>query len=181
MPIHDIRTLGSGDVRRIAEIDRSEAVEIEYTVENGRLVQRPAIFAEVPPWDPHGDGPHSVAGLIGFVEPLVTGGATLLGAFDGETLLGLAVIDEDYEPSMAWLAFLHVSRPHRRRGVAAALWDTAVDLARTAGATSMYVSATPTGSAVGFYLSRGCTLADPVHSELYELEPHDIHLICDLA
>jgi hypothetical protein len=42
------------------------------------------------------------------------------------------------------------------------------------------VSATSTGSAVGFYLSRGCRLADPVHPKLFELEPVDIHLVLDL-
>jgi len=76
--------------------------------------------------------------------------------------------------------FLYVSRPHRGRGVASALWDAATDAAMRAGATSLYVSAVPTGSAVGFYLSRGCRLADPVHPALYAKEPDDIHLICSL-
>jgi predicted N-acetyltransferase YhbS len=70
---------------------------------------------------------------------------------------------------------------HRRLGAASSLWDAGVDLARGAGATSLYVSATPTGSAVGFYLSRGCQLADPVHPDLFAHEPDDIHLTYDLA
>ncbi len=82
-----------------------------------------------------------------------------------------------FEPGLAWLATLHVSRTHRRRGVASALWEAGVALAREAGARSLYVSATPTGSAVGFYLGRGCQLADPVHLELFANEPEDIHLI----
>jgi len=49
-----------------------------------------------------------------------------------------------------------------------------------AGAESMYVSAVPTGSAVEFYLSRGCELANPVHPALYAEEPDDIHLVCSL-
>lgn len=40
-----------------------------------------------------------------------------------------------------------------------------------------YVSATPTGSAVGFYLGQGCRLADPGHSALFADEPEDIHLV----
>jgi GNAT superfamily N-acetyltransferase len=52
--------------------------------------------------------------------------------------------------SLAWLAFLFVSRPYRRRGVASALWAAAVKVAATGGAEAMYVSAVPTGSAVGF-------------------------------
>ena len=39
-----------------------------------------------------------------------------LGAFDGERPLGLAVVDPSFEPRLAWLAFLYVSRPDRRRG-----------------------------------------------------------------
>jgi hypothetical protein len=40
----------------------------------------------------------------------------------------------------------------------------------------MYVSATPSESAVGFYLRHGFTpVADPL-PELFELEPEDIHM-----
>lgn len=92
--------------------------------------------------------------------------------------MGLATVHPTFEPALAWLATLHVSRPHRPRGAASVLWDAAVGLAREAGARRLYVSATPTGSAVGFYLGRGCRLADPVHPELVAREPHDIHLVC---
>ena len=94
--------------------------------------------------------------------------------------MGLATVHPTFEPGLAWLATLHVSRPHRRSGAASALWDAGVALAREAGARSLYVSATPTGSAVGFYLGRGCRLADPVHPGLFAREPEDIHLTCAL-
>lgn len=176
----EVRRLGIDDVGLIAGIDRSEYVEVEYTVVEGRLIERPVSMTDIPPWDPVGTGPYSVAAMVAFCEPLVAGGAVLLGAFDGDSLLGLAVVDGSFEPPMAWLAFLHVSRPHRRRGAASALWDASVEVAAEAGAESMYVSAVPTGSAVGFYLSRGCALADPVHPALYAKEPDDIHLVCSL-
>lgn len=172
--------LSVDDVGLIAEIDRSEHIDIEYTVKDGRLAERPVSYADVPNWDPIGTGSFSVASHIAFCEPLVAAGAHLLGAFQGDTFMGLAVVDGRFESDQAWLAFLHVSRPHRRRGAASALWTAAVDIALQSGARSMYVSATPTGSAVGFYLSRGCHLADPVHPDLYGLEPDDIHLVCDL-
>jgi predicted N-acetyltransferase YhbS len=94
--------------------------------------------------------------------------------------MGLAVIIPAFEPPLAQLSWLHVSRPHRRRGAASALWQRAVELSRAAGATAMYVSATPTSSAVGFYLQQGCRLADPPHPDLFALEPDDIHLVLDL-
>jgi len=78
------------------------------------------------------------------------------------------------------LAFLHVSRPYRRQGAAQALWNAATDIAVANGATSIYVSATPTGSAIGFYLRQGCRLARPVHPDLFAAEPEDIHLVRSL-
>ncbi|MGE5149787.1 MAG: GNAT family N-acetyltransferase [Rhodospirillaceae bacterium] len=173
--------LGISDLAVLAAIDRSEHVDVQYGVENGRLVERPVAMAEVPPWDPVGDGPHSVADKVAFCRRCLVAGAEFLGAFEGDELLGAAVVDGRFEPGLAWLAFLHVSRPHRRRGVASALWDAAISIAKEAGARSMYVSATPTGSAVGFYLARGCRLADPVHPGLFAEEPDDIHLVVALG
>jgi GNAT superfamily N-acetyltransferase len=176
-----LRTLVVDDLSIIAAIDRSEHVDIGYAVIDGQLTEQPVVKAEIPPWDPTGSGPHSVATQIDFCSDVAAHGAVLIGAFDDERVVGLAVLDPSFEPRLAWLAFLHVSRPDRRRGVARALWDATTDLALAAGADSMYVSATPTGSAVGFYLRQGCRLADPVHPTLFAHEPDDIHLVCSLT
>ncbi len=176
----EIRRLGIEDIGLIGEIDRSEQITALYAVEDGQLV-RTETNIDVPRWDPHGDGEHSVARLVGSFRPVVAGGAILLGAFDSDELAGLALVDPTYEPGLAWLALLHVSRRYRRRGVASALWSASDDIARGAGAAAMYVSATESNSAVGFYMSRGCELADPPHPELLAKEPEDIHFVCHLA
>jgi GNAT superfamily N-acetyltransferase len=178
----NVRRLEPSDVVLVASIDRSEHVDVQYRVEGGRLVEAPVLMAEIPPWDPDGSGEHSVAAHIEFCASVVAGGGVLLGAFDDDgALMGLATVHPTFEPELGWLATLHVTRAHRRRGAALALWDAGTTLAREAGARSLYVSATPTGSAVGFYLGRGCRLADPVHSELHAQEPEDIHLVCSLV
>ena len=82
-------------------------------------------------------------------------GGHLLGAYMGDDLAGLAVVEPSFEPPLAVLSFLHVSRPYRRTGAGTALWTKAVEMATAASATRFYVSATPTGSAVNFYLGRG--------------------------
>lgn len=168
--------------RSVAAIDRTEDVEVEYEVVDGAVVERPLTFPRVAPWDPEGTGPHSVAAEVAFVEGHLAAGATLLGAFVGDrgALAGLAVVQPRLEGDLAQLAFLHVSREHRRRGAATALWDAAVGIARGAGASALYVSATPTGSAVGFYRRQGCELARPPHPTLFAAEPDDIHLVCRL-
>jgi GNAT superfamily N-acetyltransferase len=172
-----VRRLLADDVSLIATIDRSEHVDVQYRVIDGRLTEQPVVMTEVPTWDPAGSGPHSVAAQVDFCAALIAGGAILLGSFDEERPTGLAVVDPSFGSRLAWLAFLYVSRPERRRGAARALWDATIDIALTAGAASIYVSAAPTGSAVGFYLRQGCRLADPVHPALFAKEPDDIHLV----
>jgi predicted N-acetyltransferase YhbS len=174
-----VKKLQAGDVALVAAIDRSEHVDIQYCVMDGELQQIPAI-TEVAAWDPTGSGAHSVAAQIAFCESVVARGGVLLGVFDGERTVGLAIVHPTFEPFLAWLAFLHVSRPDRRRGAAQALWNVAVDIAVAKGAESIYVSATATGSAVGFYLRQGCRLANPVHRDLFAAEPQDIHLVRSL-
>jgi GNAT superfamily N-acetyltransferase len=175
-----VARLRTEDVSLVATIDRSEQVDFQYCVTDGELRPVPPVMTEVPAWDPTGSGPHSVAAEIAFCESVVARGGILLGAFDEERTAGLAIIHPAFEPPLAWLAFLHVSRPSRRRGAARSLWNAATDIAAASGAESVYVSATPTESAVGFYLRQGCRLADPVHPDLFAAEPEDIHLVCSL-
>jgi GNAT superfamily N-acetyltransferase len=176
-----VRRLQAEDVSLVAAIDRSEHVAFEYRVIDGQLRHVPASITDVPAWDRTGSGPFSVASQIEFGTAAVASGGILLGAFEDERTAGLAIVNPRFEPALAWLALLHVSRPYRRQGVAQALWDAAADIAVKGGAESIYISATPTESAVGFYLRQGCHLARPVHPDLFAAEPEDIHLICSLG
>lgn len=172
----EFRPLRAAEIALIGEIDRSEHVDVEYRVSGGRLVST-AMNYEVPTWSHDGSGEHSVAGVIEHWQPIVEAGAPFLGAFSGDELLGLAIVDTSFEPSMAWLAFLYVSRPHRRHGAASGLWRAAEGLSRNGGAEGRYISAVPSGSAIGFYLAMGCELATEPHPDLAALEPDDIQLI----
>lgn len=177
-----VRSLTAGDVELYRQIDRSEHQHQRYVVTDGELVSRAFEF-DVPAWDPAGDGDHSVAGVIDVATAAMARGADLIGAFVADGLAGLAVVEAEFEPGTAWLALLHVDRSHRRRGVASLLWSHVVERSRSVGARAIYVSATASDSAVGFYLSRGCRLAteSEINDRLFALEPEDIHLIRDLS
>jgi predicted N-acetyltransferase YhbS len=110
-------------------------------------------------------------------------GGTFYGAFDGETLVGAAVLESRFigrAMDQLQLKFLHVGRRHRQTGLGCRLFEKAVTRARELGARLLYISSTPSENTVRFYLRRGCRLADPVEAALFELEPEDIHLELDI-
>lgn len=176
----EIKQLETDDIELIRTIDRSEHIDTLYTVKDGQLLAE-TVAIDIPTWDAEGHDEHSSARRITEFQPVVDSGATLLGAFIEDTAAGIAIVDPTLEGETAWFAFLHVSHAYRRKGVAAALWTACAEIAANAGATSMCVSATPSGSAVGFYTSRGCRLADPPHPALFAKEPEDIHFVCPLT
>lgn len=104
----------------------------------------------------------------------------MLGAFAAETLVGLAALRYRLTESTAQLVSLHVSRQARRQGVATRLTHEIIRLAKEKGAQELYVSATPSESAVGFYLRQGFRPTARVNEELYALEPEDIHMVRQL-
>ena len=166
------------DVGRIAEIDRSEHVTLGYSMQDGRLVAEEVDW-QVPAW--FAEGPeHSVQSMVEFLWPIVADGATMWGAFDGDQLVGVMVCRPHLTEDMAQLVFLHVSNGYRRRGIATRLTSECIRLAREDKAERLYVSATPSESAVSFYQKQGFRPVDKPHPELYELEPEDIHMIMKL-
>jgi ribosomal protein S18 acetylase RimI-like enzyme len=175
-----IREMTAAEIVRVAEIDRSEHVTRHYRVAGGEI-QAEAVDWQVPRWPVEGTGPHSVAEKIAAWRPLVESGSVLLGASDEERLAGVAILRFRLTKSMAQLAVLYVSRAYRRQRIGQRLVAEVIRRARADSARALYVSATPTGSAVGFYQALGFELAPQPHPELYEQEPEDIHMILRLA
>jgi ribosomal protein S18 acetylase RimI-like enzyme len=167
------------ELARIGEIDRSEHVTREYTHRHGALEAR-AVDGSVPSWSRTGGGEHSVRSRIEAWQPLLAQGGTLIGAFDAGALVGFAIYRPRLAPGVGNLAVLHVSRSHRRRGVASGLTDEVARLARADGATRLYVSATPSGPTVDFYRSHGFEPTGEPDPTLFALEPDDIHMIRQL-
>lgn len=164
------------EIERIGEIDRSEHVTTGYFYENGRL-RAEAVNWRVPRWSRDG-GDFSVQAHIERILPVLEKRGVMLGAFnEQDRLVGFAILRPDLAEQMAQLDALFVSRGYRRQGIATRLTSLIARLAKASGATHLYVSATPSESAVGFYMSQGFRLADEVNEELYALEPEDIHMI----
>jgi GNAT superfamily N-acetyltransferase len=166
-----IRPLTTAELPRVSEIDVSESGTIVYK-QAGREVEVTHEEWRRPRKD-EADWNRDIE----LWRPLLGRGGAAIGAFDGDTLVGIAVLRPRLTDQMAQLAALFVSKDQRRRGVATRLVREVARLARAGGVEALYVSATPSISAVGFYISQGFRPTAQVHEELYALEPEDIHMI----
>ena len=174
----ETKQMEPSDVGRIGEIDRSEDITLGYSIQDGRLLTEEVDW-QVPAWSAEGPE-HSVQAMVEFLSPILANGATMWGAFDGDSLVGVMVYRPRLTEDTAQLVFLHVSNGYRCRGIATRLTAECIRLARADGAENLYVSAVPSQSAVGFYQNQGFRPVDRPHPELYELEPEDIHMIMTL-
>jgi len=171
------RILLREEIAQVWNIDRSEGVENIYRFENGTLVLRPQ-HIDAPGWPP-GAAEKSTPILIDCFDR----GGWFRGAFDDTELVGVVVLENKRigkRKDQLQLMFLHVSRPYRNSGLGTQLFKNAKAAARNMGARQLYVSATPSENTVNFYLRLGCAVAAEHDPELFELEPEDIHLECDV-
>jgi predicted N-acetyltransferase YhbS len=170
-----IRPLEAGELARVGEIDRTERIDALY-VQRGADLERLEGRFDASPWAAVGRGEHSVERQREELRRLDALGATALGAFDGDRLVGIGVVLPHLRPGIAQLAFLHVGTGFRDRGIGGRLAAELERIARDAGDERIVVSATPSEHTVRFYQRHGYRpMAEPL-PELLALEPEDVHL-----
>ena len=162
-------------LNKFNDLDRSEVVHTGYKMKNGQLITT-TVEWDIPSFFLAGIGEHSVTEQIQFCRSHLNKGGKMIGGFDGELLVGVGLLTPEVRTGMAQLAYLHVSSNYRRMGIAARLLEKLTEWASEMGTRQIYVSATPTESAIGFYLSQGFSPVDEPLAELFELEPEDIHM-----
>jgi GNAT superfamily N-acetyltransferase len=174
-PAVEFRSLDRSELSRIAEIDRTEHIDVLYEQHGTDLVARRGSWS-ASAWDQDGHGEHSVEAKVLELRGYVDHGGVPLGALAGGRLVGLGVVVPHLRPGIAQLAFLHVSASWRGTGIGVRLSAQLEQVARAAGDSEMVVSATPSEHTVRFYVGRGFRpTAEPL-AELLELEPEDVHL-----
>ncbi len=171
----EIRQLRWDELGRVAEIDRSEHVDVLYVQDGERLVERSGSWHS-PRWEANEHGEHSVEAKLRELHGYIDRGGVAFGALDDERLVGIGVVVPHLRPGIAQLAFLHVSARWRGAGIGSRLSAHLDDVARRAGDKEIVLSATPSKNTVCFYLGRGfLPTADPLE-ELLVLEPEDVHM-----
>lgn len=170
------RWMAPKEIEKFREIDRSEIIRTGYKYEDGKL-QKMDVMWDAPNWDPNGDHEFSMTAQINFCRSHLEKDGRMMGAFEGEVLIGIGIITPNIREGVVQLAYLHISNGYRRMGVGNHIFKVLVEEATRLGGREMYVTAVPSGSAVGFYTSKGFTPTDSPIPELFELEPEDIHMI----
>ena len=168
-----LRRLAETDLHLASGIDVSEDGRLLYRYRNGELTTERREWHR-PAWDA-AQWQEKIAGWAQVLRWDV-----VIGAFDGATLVGMASLRYRLTETVAQLVSLHVSRSYRRHGVATLLLDELLRLARQNGARELYVSASETESAVGFYTRQGFAPTAHPDQRLYALEPEDIHMALTL-
>lgn len=79
------------------------------------------------------------------------------------------------------LDMLYVSAEYRGRGIGRRLTEMVASQARALGATTRYISATPTRRTVDAYLRMGANVLRSPDPEMLAREPDDIHLVLSLT
>jgi GNAT superfamily N-acetyltransferase len=177
MPDVSYRRLRRADTTRLGEIDRSEHIEAIYYLRDGKLELEDE-HHELNGWPPGVLEKEAVHQL-----ELFDRGGIIYGAFFGERLVGYMSMDT--RPvcgrlDRLLLDLLHVDSCFRRRGIGCRLLEHARSIAKEMGATSIYVSATPSRNTVGFYLRRGFVPTEELDPEQHAREPYDIHMVLEL-
>lgn len=175
----EYRWMEPDEVVRIADIDRTEIIRKGYRVKDGELEQLEVEW-DSPAWTSKGNHPHSVEAQIDFCRGHLAKGGLMYGGFAEGQLVGVGLIRWDVRRNVAQLAFLHTSNGFRRQGIGDRIVQALITAAQERGDSGMYVSATPSESAVGFYLKHGFRLTIEPIPELFEEEPEDIHMLLDL-
>ena len=171
------RTLLREEIEKVWAIDRSEVVDNIYCFENGRLVLKPD-HCDINGWPP-GEAEKYTPHLVECFDR----GGWFHGLFDGELIVGVAILEAKFigqNKDRLQLKFLHVSKAYRGQGLGKQLFELAKTEAHMRGAKRMYISATPSEHTIDFYRRLGCVVTQELDPELFELEPEDIHLECEI-
>jgi len=171
------RQLLRDEIPQVWTIDRSEVIDGVYYLRNGALILIPEhrVVSGLPP----GEAEKYTPILLDCFDR----GGWFYGEFDRAKLVGVVVLDSKRigkQMDQLQLESLHVSSAYRNHGMGAKLFQLARTTARERGARRLYISATPSRNTINFYLRLGCRVTNTPDQMLFEREPEDIHLECDV-
>jgi len=167
------RELKPGEIDLIAGIDRGEEITAVYKFTNNTITLVPHQETV------HRFDPAELHQIISTQYKIQQQGGVVIGAFDNQTLAGVASVENLRRGSTEVyykMDILYVSKQYRGKKIGETLLLQCKEIAKRFGAEKLYISATPTKNTVDFYFRHGAVPAKETDMELFTLEPEDIHL-----
>ena len=174
-----LRSLQSSEIDLIwQQISRRELITQNY-IQKQQQLELVDCFFDVQNWDSYhleNDPPK--------LKQLFAQGSIFVGAFDAsEKLVGVSVVSNqvitDY-PHAKLLHYFYVDANQQGQGIGSKLMQAAKESAKQLGANQLYISATPSQRTVDFYIKHGAEPLSAPDQQLWQLEPEDIHLLCNV-
>ena len=158
-------------INKLDEIDSYEIIEETYYFKDGKLVleKEHREFKHFDSWHERFED----------LTEDYDNGYTLLGAFDGEKLVGLVGMRGDLigeNNDTINLSTCFISKNYRKQGIATKLIDMLKERARRLNAKKMYVSAAPSKNTVHFYMGIGFQVTNEPIKEIFDENPKDIQM-----
>lgn len=116
--------------------------------------------------------------IASYLKDTVENGGIVLGAFEGEVLVGFAAIDGAVRGNVGRyinLSMLFVDDHHKRRGIGKALLNHSISEAKKLGGEKLFISSIPSFETVSFYLSNKAEFSKETIDEFIDTE-EDIYL-----
>ena len=154
-----------------------ETTRIYYVDASGELRQKDEHYIDE--WDDAKK--QQVVDILNYYIDL---GGVVVAIESDETLLGFAGLNGKPLGSRGQylnLGFIHVSRPHRGKGLGKVLFDQVCREATLRDAEKLYIGANPAIDTYHFYEAMGCVLAEEIVEDVYVQEPLDLQLEYDLG
>ena len=104
---------------------------------------------------------------------------TVIGAFDGEEVIGFITVSHNIFGNTAKyveLVCFQVSEPYRGKKIGRTLFYKACEEAKRLGADKLYISAHSSRESQAAYKALGCVPAEEINQMLAEEEPCDVQL-----
>ncbi|WP_306568481.1 GNAT family N-acetyltransferase [Flavobacterium lindanitolerans] len=172
------RELKKTELITIKEINRSEIIHEIYKYVNGVLILKPE-YCVVEAFDPK-----ELEYIITSQNRILEEGGKVIGAFDNDTITGVASVENKkrgIRSEYCKMDILYVSADYRGKRIGHKLVEECKKIALNFGAKKLYISATPTKATIDFYRNEGAVITKEIDSDLFKLEPLDIHLEIDLT
>lgn len=113
------------------------------------------------------------AWVASYLRRQIESGGAIVGAFDGDMLVGFCSVDgylRGDSAKYANLTMLFVDDEYKRKGIGKSLFNAICVHALKRGADKLFISAVPSVETVAFYFSVGCVDAKEIISEYVDTE-----------